>query len=85
MDEVVEMSERERALAEAIGRHVVARLLEAAQNPEVTTHVVDNWTGQIQRAVGRAVLRVVFYIIGVALLVQAFNECAMHWLQGLFK
>lgn len=67
------MTQRDRELAEAFAQHTTARLLEALQNPDVADRIVDNWAGRVQQIVGRAVLRLVFYIAGIALLVGSIK------------
>ena len=80
-----EMSDQERRQAEAIGHHVVARLLEVAQNPEAVRGVLDTWTGQVQQVVGRAVLRFLLYVaITAAGFVMLSDKFVSH-LKDLFK
>ena len=66
-----EMTERDRALAEHIGQVVIAKLLDVASDKTVATRVVDTWTGEVQRIVGRAVLRAVMWLAGVGMFLAA--------------
>jgi hypothetical protein len=67
------LSERDRAVAEQVGKHVVAHLLTAAQNKEIAGHVIGTYTAELQMVVGRAVLRLLGYLLGVAVLIASFK------------
>ena len=67
------MTQRDKEMAESIAQHTTARLLDALQNPDVADRIVDNWAGRVQQIVGRAVLRLVFYIAGIALLIGSIK------------
>lgn len=84
-DEVHSMSDRDRAFASEVGKHVIASLLDAAQNKEIAGRVIDNWAGEVQRIVGRAVLRLVVLIVGAALLLASFKLGLTDWLSGIVK
>lgn len=61
-----QMSERERQFAELVAQHMMSRVLSAAQDQEVAGRVIDTWAGHLQRVVGRAVLRLLFYVFVAA-------------------
>lgn len=56
------MSAQDKRIAEYIAQHVIARALVALQDPDVSSKVVDNWAGHVQKIVGRAVIRLVMYL-----------------------
>lgn len=57
------MSERDQAMAREIGRVVVEQLMEHAQDPEQVGLVLDTWGSHVQKMVGRAVLRVLWWVL----------------------
>lgn len=79
------MSQRDREMAEFIAQHTLARILEAMQNEEVIDRVTDKWAGQLQRTVGRTVIRMVFYIAGVALLIGSIKAGMIERLVEFFN
>lgn len=84
-DEEPKMTQRDRDLAELFAQHTVSRLLEAAQNDEVIDRVADKWAGSLQRTVGRTVIRMVFYIAGVALLIGSIKAGLIDRLLEFFN
>jgi hypothetical protein len=74
------MSERDRILAEYFAQHTVGKLLDALQNEEVIGHVTDKWAGQLQKTVGRTVIRMVLYVAGVALLISSLKAGLVDWM-----
>ena len=80
-----EMSERDKAMAEAIGSHVVERLLKVAESPEATSRILDTWASQIQQAVGRAVLRVIIYLAIGCVSFLALSDRVTHAIKDIFK
>ena len=83
-DEEPKMTQRDRDLAELFAQHTTARLIEAIQSDEVTDRVVEKWSGKVQRTVGRAVLRTVFILLGVALLIGSIKLGAIDRLLDAF-
>lgn len=79
------MSQRDRDLAELFAQHTVARLLESIQNDEVIDRVTDKWAGQLQKTVGRTVIRMVFYIAGVALLIGSIKAGMIERILEVFS
>lgn len=67
------MSEREKAQAEYIGQVVMSRLLDAAADKDLAGRVIDTWSGELQRIVGRAVIRTVLWVCGVVLFIAALK------------
>lgn len=57
------MSERDQAMAREIGRVVAEHLIEQAQDPEKVGLVLDTWGSHLQKMVGRAVLRVAWWVL----------------------
>jgi len=57
------MSDRDRQFAEAIAQVVMARILDAVKSEDVASHVIDNWGGQLDRIIGRALRRLGFYVV----------------------
>lgn len=57
------MSDRDRQFAEAIAQAVMARILDAVKSEDVASHVIDNWGGQLDRLIGRALRRLGFYVV----------------------
>lgn len=56
------MSDADRARAEYVAQHVVARVLDLVQDPEVAENVIGVWGGQIDRTIGRGLRRALFYL-----------------------
>lgn len=79
------MSQHDRDLAELCAQHTVSRLLEAIQNEEVIDRVTEKWAGQLQRTVGRTVIRMVFYIAGVALLIGSIKAGMIDRILEIFN
>ncbi len=67
------MTQRDRDMAELFAQHTTARIIDALQSEDVADKVVETWAGRVQKLVGRAVLRFVFYICGIALLIGAIK------------
>lgn len=72
-DEGYTMTPKDRAIAEAVAQHTVARMLDAAQSPEVAGRVIDTWAGHVQQVVGRAVLRLALYLFLLALAIASYK------------
>lgn len=83
------LNERDRRLAEEIGRHaghhVVERLLDLAMDQEVINKVAGRWSGEAQRIVGAAVIRFLFWICGVVLLIGAWKTGALKNVAEFFS
>ena len=58
-----EMSERDKQFAESVAQAVMARFLHALQSDEISSKVMDNWGGQIDRVIGRALRRLGGYVL----------------------
>lgn len=58
-----EMSDREKAFADAIARAVVDRFLHALQSEEVAGRAVGNIGAQVDRIIGRALRRLGGYVM----------------------
>lgn len=83
--EVDQISEKDKAIAEYLGQVVIARLIDAASNKEMSAKIIDTWAGEFQRIVGRVVIRTVLWICGVVLFIAAIKlgiaEKIAHFLQ----
>lgn len=83
------MSERDRQMANQIGERaghvVVARLLAAAQDPEIASRVMSTYADEARRIVGGAVIRFAFWVIGVVLLIAAWKTGVLGWLSNFFE
>lgn len=79
--EAPKMSERDQAMAREIGRVVVERLVEQAQDPETVGMVLDTWGGHVQKMVGRAVLRVVWWVLLTLLVIGSIKFGLLDKLQ----
>ena len=83
------LSEREQRLAEEVGRyaghHAVDRVFDMLLDEEVIHKVTSKWGGEAQRIVGAAVLRFVFWVVGVMLLIAAWKTGALGWLGDLLE
>lgn len=60
-------------IANYTGQHVVARLLDLAQDEEVIEKVSSKWSREAQRVVGAAVIRFVFWVVGIVALIVAWK------------
>lgn len=71
------LTERDREMAHEIarhtGQHVVARILDLAQDEEVIEKVAEKWSREAQRVVGAAVIRFLFWVIGIVALIVAWK------------
>jgi len=71
------LTERDREMAHEIarhtGQHVVARLLDLAQDEEVIERVSSKWSREAQRVVGAAFIRFVFWVVGIVTLIIAWK------------
>lgn len=71
------LSDKDIEMAHEIGRHagqhVVARLLDLAQDEEVISKVGSKWSREAQRVVGAAVIRFVFWVVGIVSLIVAWK------------
>ena len=72
-----QLTDRDRAMAHEIanytGQHVVARLIDLAQDEEVIEKVSSKWSREAQRVVGAAVIRFVFWVVGIVALIVAWK------------
>lgn len=84
-DEGETMTQRDREMAEHIAQHTTARMIDALQNPDIAERVVGTWAGRVQQVVGRAVLRFVFYIVGIALLIGAIKAGVVDSILDTFQ
>lgn len=57
------MTPKDRAIAREVANHTVARMIDAATDKELTGRIVETWLGHMQQIVGRAVLRLMLYIL----------------------
>lgn len=78
------MSERDQAMAERIGQVVINGLIEKAQDPEQVSKVVDTWAGHIQKMVGRAVMRVAWWVLGTLLVIGSIKLGLLDKLHAAF-
>jgi len=64
------MSEAERKSAEYVAQHVVANILDAVQDKETASRIMDVWGGEIDRTIGRGMRRAMWYLfialVGIA-------------------
>jgi hypothetical protein len=70
------------AMAHEIGRHagqhVVSRLMDLAQDEEVIERVAGKWSREAQRVVGAAVIRFIFWVVGIVALIVAWKAGLVH-------
>lgn len=75
------MSDAERkALVEQIGQHVIDRLVHASTDEKIVGQVVETAASQVQRVVGRAVIRAVIYLVGAGMMVGAWKAGLIEWI-----
>lgn len=71
------LTERDREMAHEIARHtsqhVVARLIDLAQDEAVIERVTSKWSREAQRVVGAAVFRFAFYLLGVIAVIASIK------------
>lgn len=60
-------------MAREIGRVVAEHLIEQAQDPVQVGKVIDTWSEHMQKLVGRAVLRMFWWVFLTALLVASIK------------
>lgn len=76
------LTDRDLEMAQEIGRHcsqhVVARLLDLAQDEVVIERVASKWSREAQRVVGAAVIRFVFWVVGIVALIVAWKTGLVH-------
>lgn len=72
-----QLTDRDRAMVQEIarhtGQHVVARIIDLAQDEEVIERVSSKWSREAQRVVGAAVIRFVFWVVGIVALIVAWK------------
>mgnify|MGYP001810783612 CR=1 FL=1 len=72
-----QLSDRDRAMVQEIarhtGQHVVARIIDLAQDEAVIERVSAKWSREAQRVVGAAVIRFVFWVVGIVALIVAWK------------
>jgi hypothetical protein len=65
------MNDKELAMATQIAKIVTDQLVERAQDPEQVGRVLDTWSSHVQKMVGRAVLRVLWWVLLTVLFVAS--------------
>ena len=58
-----EMSDIERRMAEHVASTVVSRLIDAVQDKETASRVMEIWGGEIDRTIGRGLRRAMWYLL----------------------
>lgn len=79
------MSDHDKAMVEAIGADIVERAFRKIEDPGTSERVLNVWVAQFQRAIGRAVLRVIVYVAIGAFGFVALSERVTHAFKELFK
>ena len=83
------LTDRDRQMAHEIarhtGQHVVARLIDLAQDEEVIQRVSAKWSSEAQRVVGAAVIRFAFWVVGIVMLAVAWKTGVISALDDLLK
>lgn len=71
------LTDRDRAMAQEIGNHagqvVIARLIETVTDRDFAQKVTNTYAEEAQRIVGAAVIRFVFWIVGIVMLIVAWK------------
>lgn len=67
-DEDYKMTQQDVRMAEKVAATVVARLLDAIQDKETASRIMDVWGGEVDRTIGRGLRRAAWYFF-VALVV----------------
>lgn len=57
------MSEADKRVAEYVAQTVIARLLDAVQDPDTVNRIMGVWGGEIDRTIGRGLRRLGFYVL----------------------
>jgi len=65
------MNDKELAMATQIAKIVTEQLVERAQDPEQVGRVLDTWSSHVQKMVGRAVLRVFWWVLLTAVAIAS--------------
>jgi hypothetical protein len=79
-DEWVMSDAEKKALVEQIGQHVIDRLVHASTDEKIVGQVVDTAAAQVQRVVGRAVIRGAIYIVAAIMMVGALKAGLLEWI-----
>lgn len=75
------MSDAERKeVIDQIAQRVVDGLLRASTDEEHVGKMVDTATAQLQRVVGRAVIRAVVYLVAAGMLIGAWKTGLLEWI-----
>lgn len=80
-----EMSDVERRMAEHVAHTVVARMLEALQDKETASRVMDVWGGELDRTIGRGLRRAMSYILLALVALASVKLGIVEKLLSLFK
>ena len=67
-DEDYQMTQQDVRMAEKVAATVVARLLDAIQDKDTASRIMDVWGGEVDRTIGRGLRRAAWYFF-VALVV----------------
>lgn len=77
-----QLTERDRAMAHEIarhtGQHVVARIVDLADDDEFVKRVAGKWRSEAERVVGAAFIRFIFWVVGIVALF-------ISWKAGVFQ
>ena len=83
------LSEREKQMAREIGRHaghvVTARMIDLVTDREFAERVTNTYAEQAQRVVGRAVIRFIFWVLGVVMLIAAWKTGVLDRVSEFFS
>lgn len=80
-----EQMEAERRIAELTAQTVVARLLDAATDKETAAKVMEVWSGEIDRTIGRGLRRAMWYVMVALVGIGAAKFGLLDKLFGFFK
>lgn len=79
------MSATERRLSEAVAQTVVARILDAARDKETAAGVIEVWSDELDRVIGRAVRRALLWVGSALAVAAAVKLGALEKLTGWLK
>jgi general stress protein YciG len=83
------LSDRDKQLAREIGRHagqvVTARIIDLVTDREFAEKVTSTYAEQAQRIVGAAVIRFIFWVLGVAMLIAAWKTGVLDKVGDFFS
>lgn len=80
------LTDREREFAEAIAKEVMGQVLKALKSEGIVESVLTNWTGSVDKMVGRAFRRLAGFLLTGLVLIGSYKLGLIERvIQGLGK